>query len=297
MEWFEPRNFKEWRNRTFGLRAFLLTLLFAGLFFSELRFDWVERALGDYLVKTNAARPESGTIWDIGHRKLTAEKTLEKIITARMSSRREAQDAATLAQIAENISDTTGGVMFSPDHFKSLYLRMPPAIAHEIFDPLELLRVFNDKRWDRTYFEKTGPDLTVYLLDRENRVLHQLEVSSDLLYQLNQQEVARTGTLDTLVKFENRSYPADRFFAALEDLPEEARRNILPQPEVLLKTPGRISRVGISDEVAAGFVELGFEFESGDQRSIIFLQGRDWAVWMLRAGLAGKDLPVDRFNP
>ncbi len=296
MDWFEPRNFKEWLARAFGLRPILLALLIAGVFVSELRFDWIERSLGAYLVKTNSERPESGAIWNVSHRKTIAQKTLEQIITDRMTTRREARDAATLVEIAKSLSSEKEGVMMSPDHFKSLYLGRPPAVAQEILSPFELVRFFSDGYWDRTYFEKNNTGLIIYFLDGQNRVLNQLKVSSDLLYQISKHEFARNGTLEDLANFENRIYRADKFFKALDALPEEVRRGVIARPEVLLKIPGRIIRVGISDETLFGFIELGFEFEAVEQKKIFFIQGHEWAVWQLRSGLESQAPPLNRIS-
>ena len=88
--------------------------------------------------------------------------------------------------------------------------------------------------------------------------------------------------------FKNRIYPADRFFKALTDFPEDVRRSMLPHPETLLTESGRIVRVGISDETLSGFIELGFEILSGTQRQIVFIRGYEWAVWRLRSHLEEK---------
>ena len=98
------------------------------------------------------------------------------------------------------------------------------------------------------------------------------------------------GTLENLPSFENRIYSADQFFAALESLPEEDLKSIVSQPEMLLRMPGHIVRVGISDEAVSGFIELGFELEDGAGRKVILLQGREWAVWALRSYLEEKKI-------
>jgi hypothetical protein len=45
-EWAEPRDFKEWAKRVFGLRPILTLMLVSSIFILELRFDWMERILG-----------------------------------------------------------------------------------------------------------------------------------------------------------------------------------------------------------------------------------------------------------
>ena len=288
-EWAEPRDFKEWAKRVFGLRSILTLMLIISIFILELRFDWMERILGTYLVTTNSERPESGSIWEKSRQTRTARKKLEQIITDRQTLQREARSAATFTQIAANVTPGEG-VMLSADHFRKLYLRLAPSIAHEVISPFELLGIVSSGLWRRTYFEKSGAGLVIYLLDADNRVLQQLELGSMLLSRLKRGEVALAESLDELPIFENRIYPADRFFNSLESFPEDVRRSMVPQPETLLEVPGQIVRVGISDETQAGFIELGFEFLNGAQRRVVLVQGHEWAVWRLRSNLEGTDM-------
>ena len=286
-DWVEPRDFKEWAKRIFGLRPILTVILIGCILILELRFDWMERILGVYLVTTNVERPETGSIWEKSHQTLTARQTLEQILTDRQALQREARSAETFTQIADSVTNGKG-VMLSADHFRKLYLRLAPAIAQEIISPFELLELAGNGRWHRTYFEKFGIGLMIYLLDDGNHVLRQLELNSTLLSFLKRSEMALTESLDQLPIFKNRIYPADRFFTALTDFPEDIRRSMLPHPETLLAASGQIVRVGISDETLSGFIELGFEILSGTQRQIVLVRGHEWAVWRLRSHLEEK---------
>ena len=296
MDWSEPRDFKEWARRVFALRPMVLVLLALSVLISELRFDWLEQAVGAYLVTTNSKRPESGAIWEIGRRTMAARQSLEQIVTDRQFSQREVRGAATFTQVVSNISPEQG-VMLSSEHFRKLYLSLPQAIAQEIASPFELLRLFSDGHWVRTYLKNVGANLKIYFLNTKNRVLRELEIPYDLLHHIERFEIALTGTLEDLSSFENRIYPAERFFAALESLPEGDLRSVISQPEILLNMPGHIVRVGISDEAVSGFIELGFEIEHGTQRKVILLQGREWAVWILRSYLEEKRLEPTSNTP
>jgi hypothetical protein len=287
-DWAEPSDFKEFSKRMFALRPLLIFTLICTIFILELRFDWIERFLGSYLVTTNSERPESGSIWEKSRQTRTAQQTLEQIITDRQTLQREARTAASFTQIAASVTPENG-VMLSADHFRQLYVRLAPTIAREIISPLDLLAVASKRQWRRTYFEKSGSGLTVYLLDANNRVLRQLQLSSVLLSQLQRGEVALVTSLDELPNFKNRIYSAHQFFQSLESFHEEARNSMLPHPELLLTAPGQIDRVGISDETQAGTIELGFEFFADNERQVIVVQGQEWAVWRLRAHLEGQD--------
>jgi len=287
-EWAEPRDFREWAKRVFALRPLLLLLIVSCIFILELRFDWIERILGSYLVATNSERPESGSIWEKSRQTRTAQQTLEKILTDRQTLQREARSAATFTQIAANVA-LGKGVMLSADHFRKLYSRLAPSVAHDIISPFELLGLISNGRWRRTYFEKSVTGLVIYLLDADNRVLRQLELDSVLLSQLKRGEVALAESLDQMPIFKNRIYPAEQFFDSLESFPEEVRRSMVPNPENLLEASGKIVRVGISDETLSGFIELGFEFFDGAQHQVVLVQGHEWAVWRLRSHLEGTD--------
>jgi hypothetical protein len=295
IDWAEPKDLKEWARRVFGLRPVLLTLLISSVIILEMRFDWVERTLGAYLATTNSMRPESGAIWEKGRRTLTAQKTLEKIVTDRQASQREARSAETFSQIAASLS-AGQGVMLSVGRFRRLYLELPKNEAQEVISAFDLLRIAGEGRWRRTYFENSSRGLVVYLLDAENRVLRQIDIPSSILLQIDREEPVAAESLEVLANFKNRIYPAERFFDALESFPEEIRRNMLLHPETLLKQSGRIARVGISDEAVAGFIELGFEIVNGARRTVVLDQGHEWAVWRLRSYLEGRDASPRTFN-
>lgn len=269
------------------MRPILLTLLVAGILILEMRFDWVERTVGTYLVTTNTARPESGAVWEKGRRTRTAQKNLEKIIAERQASQLEARSAETFSQIAAGL--TAGqGAMLSAERFRRLYLELPRSVSREIISAFDLLKIAGRGNWRRTYFEKSGDDLVAYLLDAENRVLREIDVPSPVLQQMDREDSVKAETLEDLADFKNRIYAADRFFEALAALPEEIRRNVILYPERLLKPSGRITRVGISDEAVSGTIELGFEFVMGTRRQVFLAQGQEWAVWKLRSFLAAK---------
>ena len=287
MDWAEPKNISEWMLRSLSLRPILTILIIFGILISELRFDWMEQMRGAFLVNTNAARPESGAIWEINRQTETAQRTLEQIVTDRQASQREARSAGSFIEISANLAPDQG-VMLSPDDFRRLYLGLPTSTAQEVISPFEILKIFSEDRFKRTYFEKQGNGLQVYFLDAENRVLRRLLIDANLLELIAQSERAVDGTLDSLSKFKNRVYPADQFLSALESLPDDSRRNVLPQPERLIVVAGRIVSVGISDETISGNIELGFEIKVGALTRVVFMPGREWAVWQIRSKLEGQ---------
>jgi hypothetical protein len=287
MHWTEPRNFKEWFNRLISARSLVVGLLFLAIMTSELRFDWVEQILGSFLVSTNPMRPESGAIWEVGKHTQAAHQTIEKIVTDRQAFYRETGDASSFKQIAETIQ-ADEWVLVPPDLFRKLYLRLPPEVATEIIEPMDFLELINHSEWARTYFEKDGTGLNIYMLDKDNRVLKRLSISADLLYLMVHSDVIFNKKLDDFTIFENRIYTGDLFFEVLNGLDDDVKNGIIRRPAHILRLPGRIVRVGISDEAISGFIQIGFEVETGAQRRLVLVRGHEWAVWRLHSLLEGK---------
>jgi len=294
-DWARPNTISQWLKRLFGLQAMAISLLIILLALSELRFDWIEQVVGHYLATTNNRRPKIGAIWEKGRQATTARQVLEQIVTDRQTSRRDALEADSFSQLAAGIQENQG-IMLSPDNFKNLYLKLPVEIAREIASPFEILSLFSRKSWERTYFESSAGELKIYLLDAENRVLKQMTITPDLLRYMDRKNAPSASTLADLPQFENRIYPADRFFSVLADLPEDVSRSVLPHPEALLTLPGQILRVGISDEAVSGFIELGFEISDGTRQEVVRFQGQEWAVWRTRSILEGKPRTVESLS-
>ena len=181
-----------------------------------------------------------------------------------------------------------GELIISADHFRHLYNELPPELSAELLSPYTLVRLISENEWDRVFFEPGGSGFNIYLLNKDNRVLKQLTVPGDMLTRIERGEAPRIDTLDNLPQFENRIYPAERFFKAIETVSDDVRRQGIPWPENLLKSPGRVTRVAISDEVISGYIEIGFELEEAGRTRVILFQGRDWAVARIRAVLEGE---------
>lgn len=285
--WTEPANLNDWLKRVFAMRPLLVCLICLALVITELRFDWMERTMGAFLVSTNSRRPETGTIWETGRQTREARKTLDQIVSDRQTTQQESREAESFTAIAATILPDQW-VMISPDQFRRLYLQLNPETAAQIITGFDLVELINREHWDRTYFEKDGEGLNIYLLDTDNRVLRQLTITPGLLASMGESQVEVDLSLDDMRRFNGRIYSAERFFQVLDRLAESARREVIPQPEQLLRYPGRITRVGISGKGQSGFRELGFEIQSATQRNVILMSGHERAVEDLRARMDGR---------
>jgi hypothetical protein len=282
MDWCEPRDLKDWFKRFFSLRSltFILVVLMLAVF--EFRFDWMEKALGSYLSTTNRQRPETGEIWETDHETQQALNYVDEITVDREALQRNARGAEDLSDIISYIGDNQS-VMISPDHFRSLYTKLPPSVASRIISPEDLLQLLGERKWERTYFRKLGNQLSIYLIDRSNRVLREIAVSDSTVVQIERRKIVRTGSLEEYGISPERIYPADRFFYALGTLPKDVQEEILAQPEAILNAGGRLVRVGFPPELQTNWVDISFELDVGSQRQVVVLPAREWALFRLRS--------------
>jgi hypothetical protein len=284
MDWCEPRDLKDWFNRFFSMRSltFILIVLLLAVF--EFRFDWIETALGSYLSTTNRQRPETGDIWETAHDTQQARNSLDEITVDRETLQRNARGAVDLADIISFIADNQS-VMISPEHFRSLYMKLPRSIASKIIAPKELLQLLGEGEWERTYFRKFGNQLTIYLIDGSNRVLREIAVPDSTLVQIERREIVFNGSLEEWGIAHERIYPAERFFSALSSLPDDVQAEILAQPEEILNAGGRLVRVGFPSQLQAEWVDIGFELDDGSQRQVVILPAREWTLRRLQLAM------------
>jgi hypothetical protein len=289
MAWYHPRNLGEYLWRLSAPHVILSILLVLCLFLGELRFDWAERIMGAYLASTNAGRPESGQIWEVGQQARSAYQALEKIVTDRLASQREARESTAFVQLAERLQPGQGA-MLSVDHFRRLYLDLPETSAREVANPLRLLEILSQHRCDRVYVSKnsTGSGLTVNLLDTANQILESLDLPLQVLSLNREQEALHGGRLEQWPDFQGGIYPADLFFQELGSLSEEVREAVVLQPRRLLEIEGTIVRVAISNEVAGGYIRLGFEAMVAGTPKVLLTRGREWAVWQIHSRLEDR---------
>ncbi len=279
--WSEPQDLKTWMVQGVSFRGTVLFLAVLALLISELRFSWMEALVGRYLSITNIHRPESGSVWEQGRLKQVATQTLEQMVTRKLSAQREAREATSLSQLLDGLS-ASQGTMISAMQFKTLYSKIPEAVARALFSPILMLRISAEKSWERVYMERENGQVGIYLLDRGNNVLSYTTLTDQQLQSTGPEAPVLEGTLDGQPEFAGRIYAADRFFMALDTLAPEIQRGVLSQPGTLLAAEGTPVRVGVSDEVNADMIRIGIEMDTPQGRQILLAVAQEWAVWQVR---------------
>jgi len=285
-QWYEPLNFSEWLKRTFSFLNIAVFIITATFIFSEFRFDWFENLVGSYLVSTNEFRPETGAIWETGKQTSNAHEYLNKIISKKEDARQNIHQSSTFSDLASSILPGEW-VTFEKQQFKTLYLTSEKPVALEIIKPAQLVWLLNSSSLDRIFCEGIKGGINIYFIDSENRVIKQIDLKKKDILEIENSEKSVSGELADMEGFLGRIYPAKNFFAALFKLSSDIIPDLMVNPEALLKQDGKIINIGIWNVAENGYIKLGFEFKEKGSKQVVFVKGREWAVWQLSLNLKG----------
>jgi len=283
-QWYEPLCFSELLKRTFSFLNIAVFIITAIFIFSEFRFDWFENIVGSYLVSTNELRPETGTVWETGKQTANAHDYLNEIISKKEDTQKSVYQAASFFDLASGILPGEW-VTLEKQQFKTLYLTLDKSIASKIIEPAQLVWLLNGSTLDRIFCEGVPGGIKIYFIDSENRVFKQIDLEKKSILEIEKGETPVPGELAQMDGFSGRIYPAQNFFDALFKLPSDILPDLMVNPEILLKQEGKITHVGIWNEARNGYIKLGFEFEDKGRKQVVFIKGREWAVWQLSLNL------------
>ncbi|MCP4672366.1 MAG: hypothetical protein GY857_13805 [Desulfobacula sp.] len=287
-QWYEPLGFFEWLKRAFSFLNIAVFMITAIFLISELRFDWCENIVGSYLASSNESRPKTGVIWETGKHTSNAHEYLNTIINKKEDTQANVHGASSFSNLVSGILPGAW-VTLEKDHFKTLYLTLDKSMAAKILDPAQLVWLLKGSMLDRIFCEGITGGIKIYFIDSENRVIKQIELENQDTLDLERGKQAVTGELSEMEGFSGRIYPAEHFFNAVFKLPTDILPDLMVDPEILLEQKGRIINVGIWNITQNGYIQLGFEFEEMGSKKIVFIKGREWAVWQLNLYLKGDE--------
>ena len=284
MQWYDPPSINEFFKRAFSvlnLSVLVITCIFVAM---EFRYNWCENLLGRYLATTNQNRPETGAIWETGEMASNAKNYLKDIVSKQNATRLHVQKSSSFMEIARGLMPGEW-INIEKKHFKKLYLNLSDPLAEKILNPVEMIWLLNGPDLDRIFIEGQQKGIRIYFLDAANKVLKQIPLDTELLDQFERKSLSVEASLEEFSGFKGRIYKAAPFFQAVLDLPPDMMGDLIGNPSILLKEKGRIVRAGIWNEAKEGYIRLGFEFVHESVHKVVFVKGREWAVWQLSINL------------
>lgn len=287
MQWYDPPTISEFFRRTFSflnISVLVLTCIFAA---AEFRYNWCEQLLGGYLATTNRNRPETGAIWKTGEMASNAKNYLKDIVSKQNAARLHVQKSESFMEIARGLMPGEW-INIEKEHFKKLYLKLSDPLAEKLLNPVKMVWLLNGPKLDRIFIEGEQKGIRIYFLDTSNKVMKRISLDMKLLDQFQKRSLSREASLEEFDGFKGRIYKADHFFRAVMNLPPDMMGDLISNPSILLEENGRLVRAGIWNEAKEGYIRLGFEFVHESVHKVIFVKGREWAVWQLSINLKEK---------
>ena len=208
--WYGPFAPGEGVKRFFSFLNIGIAALVVLVGASELRFDWAERLVGNYLMVINPSRPETGGIWKAGHQPLNAHKSLNQIIDQKQNALRHVQEAESFSSLAGRLGP---GEWTNLDRrqFKGLFNTLPAGTRDRLIEPSRLVWLLATHVVDRIFCEGQMGALVVYFIDTNNRVVFQLRLKKqDLDGTIDPSGIP--SRLDQMDGLFSRILPSDRFF-------------------------------------------------------------------------------------
>ncbi len=285
-QWYEPLNFSEWLKRAFSFLNIAVFMITATFLVSELRFDWFENLVGSYLASTNEFRPKTGVIWEAGKHTTNAHEYLSKIIDKKEDTQHKVHKASSFLNLVSGILPGEW-VTLEKNHFQTLYLTLEKPMADKIIEPAQLVWLLKGSMLDRIFCEGIPGGIKIYFIDSENRVIKQIDLEKQFILEIESGKQAVEGEFSGMEEFSGRIYTAENFFDAVFKLPPDILPDLMVNPEILLAQAGKIINIGIWNVSQNGYIKLGFEFEEQGAKKIVFIKGREWAVWQLSLYLQG----------
>ena len=280
VKWYEPLNFSEWLKRVFSLANLSLLIIIALFIYSEFEYNWGEKIIGIYLASTNEQRPEKGTIWESGKQAFKAHKDLYNIISKNEDIRETAGKALSFTELLSGIK-AEEWLTLEKKQIKSLYQSLEKSLAFKLINPAKLIWLLNNGRVERIFCKGTEDGARIFFVDADNRVIQEIEIRKKEISAPENKEQRKYSNLNQIPGLKERIFPAKIFFEALLELPDDIIPDLISNPELLLNQDGTITRVGIDNEAVSGYITIGFEFSTFESSQIVFIKGREWAVWQL----------------
>ncbi|MBD3288137.1 hypothetical protein GF337_04980 [candidate division KSB1 bacterium] len=229
------------------------------LFFLIIEFtlDPVEIILGEILEATNPIRPKSGTIWELSEQNLGAAEDLSQI-SPKPESEQQAPEVDTVYELKVAL-DERDVVLLSSEQFLKIYNMLSPAAAGQIISPFDLLRFSHDQSWVWTKISKSDDRLSIFFLKGDNEILTDSYPDISVLYERPFGSETRIKSLESLPEFRGRTFTAQQFFRAFNQLPRPTKLQLINNPYRLLQWHQHISKVGISNGIQDYTIQIAFE--------------------------------------
>ncbi len=266
-------------------RKFIISFAAIIVFFVlEFTTNFVEIVIGNVLELTNPFRPKAGTVWEQNKKDQIASDQLKEITQNIDNDKIELADINDLIEL-KNKLEVQKTVIITSEQFKKFYNQIPPRFSYDIISPFNLLKLLHNKKWTWTKIVKGENSLSFYFLDGDKQILMDTYPPLTVLYNIPNSEKNHNVSLDSMEVFQGRTFSAQQFFTAFDDLSNTVKLQLINNPFLLIKWDKNIRQVAIGRYMNEQVVLIGFEINQGIYTEVYTFEASELAANYLIAHL------------
>lgn len=266
-----------WPYQIFNLNSFLILFFLVIILLVEVKFDLIEKMLGNFLKWHNQERQKLGRIWDIEQQNVAAMGQLNELLIEKEKKREKIGEVESFRELSELLK-TDRLITLTKDQFIKIYSRLPSTISSKIIDPYDLIKYFHRSDWVKTFVFQKETGIEIIMIDGLYGVLNSILISGkDEKYLANFGKSIAT-SLENLEELSNRIYDVGEFMEAFYKMSQDERNKIVLNPFDFLNWGNRLKRVGISEISEDNLVQIGFEIHTSNKKEVVIVYIEDYLI-------------------
>lgn len=240
-------------NRKYWIAAIVL---FVGITVLEWRTDFVEKALGHYLVWQNAGREKVGRRWQVEKKQVLAGTRLEKLSQELRSREKQLAAISSFDQLLDLVAQEKQVVL--PDHhFVRLYETLPWYLKTLLLPPDSLVALQLVGGLENVLFNQAREQVEVLVLAGESRVSHYSLLSDAQVEILRNHGQLVPMNIAADPRYQGRLFAFPAFWKMLSSAQEgQVQEQFLEALPALLEHARPTTKIGISNSMVDQFVEI-----------------------------------------
>lgn len=277
-----------WLYKIFNLNSFIILCSIVIIILVEIRFDFMEKMVGDYLKWHNSERQKLGRMWNVEQQSVAAMGQLNELLIEKEEKQKKTEKIESFRELIEHLK-TDRLITLTKEQFVKIYSRLPSTISSKIIDSYNLINYFHRSNWAKTFIFQKETGIEIIMVDGRYGMLKNILISEkDANYLANFGKTVAT-SLENMEELSSRIYDIREFMDALYKMSEDERNRIIYNPINLLSWGNRLKRVGISEISEDNLVQIGFEIHSFNKKEVVIVYIEDFLILSLIQHLAGEE--------
>ena len=245
----------------------IVFLLFLSVVLLEFVTDWVEIAVGQYMLAINKLRPRIGRLWEVESLDQGGQLELSDALS-------QFGDSLTVQSIT-HFDDFYAELLFrkklvmEKSDFLQLYRNMGSVMAGHLIEPVAMYQMFRNPRWKSVRLLLNDQQLGILFMDHRRQLIFDYYVPVSELTQSDYETRLFLSQLEVDRQYSGRVIDPEVFLKAFDQLSRDRRETVFPNYYALIQWGDQLKSVAISRYIEAETVMIAFERVNAGQTSLV----------------------------